>query len=664
MQLISSAQQKSDRLSQIANQLKSELIGIDHIVDRLIDAVKPWYINANLQNSPLIINLWGMTGVGKTTLVNRFLELALVDQAIPKIAFNMGDKRFAEDILDQLEHLEKSADDRAVLIFDEFQHAKTLDEDAKDQERPFSRLIWPLLDEGYFYYMPFRYEKPVIYDWLNGLKICLRKGVEIQNGKVIANIDTYAQIMDVDSFHLKTENPSFFKDIQVNHLYELCKDRFRFKTDLKAHLTELNGPELQQFLEEVSLTCTSPRKVDLRKSLIFIMANLDEAYGMSYSMSAEVDADEFYQESRQVNFNAVKEVLKSYFRLEEIARLGNIHLIYPALRGDVFLNYIDQELKKIALKYQKTYEAFFEFDSSVNEMLYREGVVPAQGLRPLKSTIRHLLEPTLLSFIGTHHTVSQQKYLISVAGKEIAFFLEGKRVFTKTVFMPVSESKLIPVDSETKAVIALHESAHALVFMMCFGELPQKVTIKSSDWGVGGYVRTKSTVGPLSLIKLRAETKVRLAGVVAEGLIFGDQYVTNGSAADLHAASSSLMKAASQGGFAGRNAFFEHAYQGRGRSLPIDEQITGWVENELNEAKDAVLCILKSERHILAMLTEALLDQEELGHTELKKLFADKEIDLRQFLSSKRICTPYIEQITKFIQSEKQATENYSVCLQ
>ena len=93
--------QKNQRLIEITVQLKNEFIGIDQIIDQLVYAVKPWYLAAELQESPLVINLWGMTGVGKTSLVERFLELALINEPIPSITFNLGDKSFAEDVLDR-----------------------------------------------------------------------------------------------------------------------------------------------------------------------------------------------------------------------------------------------------------------------------------------------------------------------------------------------------------------------------------------------------------------------------------------------------------------------------------------------------------------------------------------------------------------------------------
>ena len=55
--------------------LKQEFIGIDKIIDEIIDNVSSWFFLPNLQEKPVIVNLWGLTGVGKTSLVNRLVEL-------------------------------------------------------------------------------------------------------------------------------------------------------------------------------------------------------------------------------------------------------------------------------------------------------------------------------------------------------------------------------------------------------------------------------------------------------------------------------------------------------------------------------------------------------------------------------------------------------------
>ena len=66
---------KMMRLQHARESLKSEFAGIDSVIDQFIDTVRPWYIFPDLQERPLVMNLWGMTGTGKTSLVKRFVEL-------------------------------------------------------------------------------------------------------------------------------------------------------------------------------------------------------------------------------------------------------------------------------------------------------------------------------------------------------------------------------------------------------------------------------------------------------------------------------------------------------------------------------------------------------------------------------------------------------------
>ena len=66
---------KLDELKIVFDKLKEKFIGIDDVIDLFIDNVKIWYAIPELQMRPHIINLWGMTGVGKTDLVRNFVKL-------------------------------------------------------------------------------------------------------------------------------------------------------------------------------------------------------------------------------------------------------------------------------------------------------------------------------------------------------------------------------------------------------------------------------------------------------------------------------------------------------------------------------------------------------------------------------------------------------------
>ena len=58
-------------LDKARKQLKADFVGIDGIIDQLCSYVRIWYLMPEILTRPVIVNLWGMTGVGKTDLVRR-----------------------------------------------------------------------------------------------------------------------------------------------------------------------------------------------------------------------------------------------------------------------------------------------------------------------------------------------------------------------------------------------------------------------------------------------------------------------------------------------------------------------------------------------------------------------------------------------------------------
>jgi cell division protease FtsH len=74
---------RSERLRQIAIELKTELFGIDEVIDRVIDAVRAWYVLPDIITRPVIVNLWGLTGTGKTQLTRSLAKkLGFYDRLI------------------------------------------------------------------------------------------------------------------------------------------------------------------------------------------------------------------------------------------------------------------------------------------------------------------------------------------------------------------------------------------------------------------------------------------------------------------------------------------------------------------------------------------------------------------------------------------------------
>jgi len=67
--------QRKQRLNEIAIDLKQKFIGLDTVIDEVVNLSSAWYLFPNAQLRPTVINLWGMTGSGKTALVQALVEL-------------------------------------------------------------------------------------------------------------------------------------------------------------------------------------------------------------------------------------------------------------------------------------------------------------------------------------------------------------------------------------------------------------------------------------------------------------------------------------------------------------------------------------------------------------------------------------------------------------
>ena len=66
--------QRQAELDTLRGQLKKDFIGLDEVIDQIVESIKVWYIFPELQIRPTIVCLWGLTGVGKTDLVRKMVS--------------------------------------------------------------------------------------------------------------------------------------------------------------------------------------------------------------------------------------------------------------------------------------------------------------------------------------------------------------------------------------------------------------------------------------------------------------------------------------------------------------------------------------------------------------------------------------------------------------
>lgn len=641
-------------LDLIKTQLNSEFIGLEHIIDQFIDAVTPWCTMSESQTRPLVVNLWGMTGVGKTSLVKRFLTLWNEMESV--ILFNMGSKSYSRDLLNSMESMSPLDGKPCVIIFDEFQHAKTIEESGKELENPVDRMIWQLLDDGKYLYTNGWYGSDDLIELITGLGLCLEKGVKVEKGKVVQGWQLYKDIMSIEELSTKfgdTGERSFLTFSQIKLLFNLVKPEFKYKSLFNDYIFQLNGEEILKLVVQIEKKSCVAQAMDFSKSLILVIGNLDEAFDMSANVSADYDPDLFYEESKKITFSKIKEGLKDRFRMEEIARLGNIHLIYPSLSSQVFRDFINKELKEIAVKFQNFFGFSIEFSSAVKNMLFEEGVTATQGFRPLRSTISYLIESSLAILFQKTIFNPSQRVIVDLQGDDLLIMSNGLVEGRKTLYLPVREAKRKKMNSEALAITAVHEAGHILVYGAVFGKLPKFATITSSDFYTGGFVAGDSILDFDSYDMIIREIIVKMAGKKAEELVFGKEHqITFGCKNDIRSSTRILVDAVRSGVLSGVDMFFENPTHGFGNYLPETAVELTWVKEELEKASKEAERILKENQITYQIIIKVLLDKMTVSSTELSEELTKAGANLQQLFQAYPLPVDFISKLESFLETD------------
>jgi cell division protease FtsH len=139
--------------------------------------------------------------------------------------------------------------------------------------------------------------------------------------------------------------------------------------------------------------------VNFAKTLILISGNLDEAFNMANETSeTDVDADIFHAFTEKITMVDVKNALGKKFRPEQVARFGNIHIIYTSLKRENFEKLIARDIERIVRESEEKIGIKLVVDTSIHELIYKNGVFPVQGVRPVFSSIIDILEANLSKF--------------------------------------------------------------------------------------------------------------------------------------------------------------------------------------------------------------------------------------------------------------------------
>ena len=285
------------RLETARATLKEHFVGIDAIIDELCDAVTVWFVAPELLSRPAIINLWGMTGVGKTDLVRRLVRALDITDRFVEIELNNGDSTtWHSSVVSRLSESGALEGRPTFMLFDEIQRFNTLDHEGNPVPNTKFSDFWELLSDG---------------------RLARRENPDMQY--LIASLSYQAaEHKRRRSAGEEGADPT----IGIWQAREL-KSTLRLEDELER-LATMTGDEAVARARSAQNLKMVYEPIDCSRSLILVSGNLDEAFAMATrGAEADIDADVFAAYADKVTVVDIKAALTKRFKPEQVARFGN-----------------------------------------------------------------------------------------------------------------------------------------------------------------------------------------------------------------------------------------------------------------------------------------------------------------------------------------------------
>lgn len=537
-------------------ELKTHFVGIDETIDDLLNYIQIWYLMPEILTRPIIVNLWGMTGVGKTDLVRRLVKCLNFQDRFVEIELSHSEGSSWESSVGSALNNNGISDGKpAIVLFDEIQRFNTINSDGSPVQSSRFTDFWELLSDG-------KLSKRVKDDLDYYIQDYLYQQKSIKKRKERGE-------EDVD------ENPTmgFYDARNLKSILQLDGD--------VADLADMSQVQMIEQIRQAKQKKKVYEPIDHSKTLVIISGNLDEAFAMATQISeSDVDADIFHAFTKKITMVDIKNALSKNFRPEQVARFGNIHLIYASLKKCDFEKLIEHEIDRIIASTKTKFDVTVAVDRSIHELVYRNGVFPVQGVRPVFSSLIDILETNLSKFLFTALLRSQRQidiaynFDLSLITAQIGNELEQLPFVGR--IDKIRQSNL----QETIANISVHESGHAVAYMVLFGLAPLQLKSKLASSYAGGFTFPHQIYDNKE--NLIRQVKIYLAGGIAEEIIFGKDLASVGRIHDREQATKLTIDYIRRYGFdeefqANYTLEYGHSIEMKATDLDIEKMIARMV---------------------------------------------------------------------------------------
>lgn len=409
---------KEQLLNNAKIKLKKDFIGIDEEIDQIFKCIRLWYLYPEFCIRPIVINLWGTPGVGKTDLIKKlvsylnlneyFCNVETTRNNIPKLFGDKSPEKYKNNNISEiLLNANIFPSKQGILLIDEIDKGISKTEYISD--------LWRLLSDGSLF--DYKEVKQNLKDLRN---YAYHEKTESENRK-----------MNMFVRHNKnnennSNNDSYFKDFIYNsngrsYLYYgeknlmkliLSNDKYYeefislIKSDMESNvfmnsifnptesfmdikkyndIMNFEGDDRYSFLDiattavkhsilydfcnyvledmENNEKSDEKYKDNMNESfkysnlLIFIVGNIDEKFYDDKNIDENI-----YNLISELFLNELFEYLmkEKNFRPEQISRLGNNHIIYKKFTKEIYDKIVNVTYTKLLKTFNKKYDIEIE----------------------------------------------------------------------------------------------------------------------------------------------------------------------------------------------------------------------------------------------------------------------------------------------------------------
>lgn len=573
-------------LEHLRTRLKEDFVGIDEIIDNLLDYIQIWYLMPEILTRPIIVCLWGMTGVGKTDLVRRMVKYLDFQERFVEIELGNTDNTTYFSSVNAIFSANNLTDGRpAIVLFDEIQRFYTVENDGSPVQVTKFNDFWELLSDGRLA----KREKDDLDYYITDIMFNQRQRNRRPAGEMANGEDPMYDTVGL------------WEARNLKKMLNLDED--------VVELADLTKVQMLERIMEAKNRKRVYEPVDYSKTLILISGNLDEAFQMAtHTSDSEVDADIYHAFTKKITAVDIKNALTRRFRPEQVARFGNIHLIYPSLRRGHFEALLRKEVGKIV---ERTYENFgvqVKVSEAVYKLIYRNGVFPVQGVRPVFSSVTDILETNLSKFL--FEALNQDCYEIFIDYDEAAKIIQTS-VNGTIVSIPfvgrIDKIRQANI-ADVVANVSVHEAGHALAYVRLFGLAPLQLKSKVASSYASGFTFPHEIYETKD--NLIAKIKVFLAGGIAEEMVFGESNATVGRLNDREQATMLAMDYIRRHGFDARfQANYTLEYGFAMDKFATDEAVEAMIATLVGDTRK----LLEENRSFLLALAKPLYENGSLS---------------------------------------------------